>query len=144
MLAAMKMKMTKGTTTEDSVEEKTDDGVIARDKIPISLKPAIDVTEDEYRTAKRHRMLLWLVTFLGILPGLFLLFKYRLIVIPIPVIGAAMTPVLTGIGFHFLAAVLFPKANEMGTNRMQVYPALKVFVAGRSIEPEVDKVDGEK
>ena len=141
---AAKDYTTNENASEATSEEKNDAQVIAREQIPISLKSAIDVTDEEYQTAKRHRMLLWLITFLGIVPGLYLLFQFGLIVIPIPVIGAAMTPVLTAIGFHFLAAMMLPMAKEMGTTRMQVYPALKVFVAGRRIEPEASDAKGEE
>ena len=108
---------------------------IAIDQIPVMLKPAVDVTEAEYRRVRIQRAWLWLVTGMGIIIGMYLLLEFGIMLVPIPFgMGVFSTPVVLGIVSHLVAAIMFRDAKKMATSRMKMYPELKAFLRGRELE----------
>ena len=88
-------------------------------RIPARLKPALDVTEQEYQLIQRSQIRLWVVTGTESASA-------------IPLFGLGLPTAAIGIATYSIAAPCFPVTERMGTARMKVYPGLRKL-AGSSL-----------
>ena len=100
---------------------------MAEPELPVSLRIAADVSEDEYRRARWQHRLLWALTFVPpILP--FFLGLWAIMVWQAFLLG--------GIAVHMALRYLLRDASKMSTQRMKKYKELRIFRAMRA-EPEL-------
>ncbi len=95
-------------------------------RIPERLAPAADVTEEEYREARIHQLLVFLVTGVGLLTGWYGS-SQNWFELPIAVPESLTLPLIFGLVFHVVSRYVFRKAALMKTPRLRMYPEYKQF-----------------
>ena len=111
--------------------------------IPSRFVPAAEVTDGEYRAAISHRVAIFMTTALGIFFGWFVDSK-NLIVVKIPIIDELTLPIVSGFAFYLIARYRFPKASQLKTPPLRLYPEYRRFKLASDAFAKNAKANSEK